>query len=445
MELLRQLPCLVLVAALVAIAILFQRRVAGIRLRYQQVQYFADITSQLLGGVEVKSLCNHIARVITEATTFRRAAIWLAGDDRHLTLAGQTGLNESEVAQLRDAATRLTIPALEQLCRQGRPLSKAAVLLAPQDAGPLNVVRSQRRYAPSPMWTSGNEVSVPLCSPRGNFVGIISLDDPRRPEDVKGEPLSKLDMLAANIAVAADNAAMQRQLLMTEKLAGLGQLVRGVGHEMNNPLTAVLGYSELLMDRTSDPEMQHGLGVIRRESQRIKSILANLQRFAQQDYLERKHADLLPLLRDILDQKSVEARAREVELVEELAPMLPPVAFDEVQLKQVFLQVLTNALDAVQGAQEKRVTVAARAEDKRVMLSFVDTGPGFADLNRVFDPFFTTKMPGKGTGLGLSICYGVLKQHGGNITAHNLEPAGACVVLELPIAREAGELSSVLF
>ena len=146
-----------------------------------------------------------------------------------MTLAGQAGLDESEVAQLREAATESTIPALEQLCHQGCPLSKAAVLLSLQDAGPLSVVRSQRRYALSPMWTSGNEVSVPLRSPRGNFVGIISLDDPRRPEDVKGEPLSKLDVLAANIAVAADNAAMQRQLLMTEKLAGLGRLVRGVG------------------------------------------------------------------------------------------------------------------------------------------------------------------------------------------------------------------------
>ena len=149
--------------------------------------------------------------------------------------------------------------------------------------------------------------------------------------------------------------------------------------ELNNPLTAVFGILRIVDGPhqrcgNAAPGFWHHPA----RKPRIKSILANLQRFAQQDYLERKHADLLPLLREILDQKSAEARAREVEMVEELAPMLPPVAFDEVQLKQVFLQVLTNALDAVQGAQEKRVTVTARTEDKRVMLSFVDTGPGLS-------------------------------------------------------------------
>jgi signal transduction histidine kinase len=257
------------------------------------------------------------------------------------------------------------------------------------------------------------------------------LDDPRDPRRVTFE-LSTIEMLAIDIAVAVNNAAMQRRLVISEKLASAGQLVRGVAHEINNPLTAVLGYAELLADRATDPELQHGLEVILREGQRMKRILGNLARFAQPDPPDDKSLDLPPLLREVLDQKAQEAHNRGVELVEDLASGLPPVIFDERQLKQVFVNVLNNALDAVQGAQEKRVTVSARAIAGQVVLSFIDTGPGFTDAGRVFDPFFTTKSPGKGIGLGLSICYGVLKQHGGNITARNVDPRGACITIELP-------------
>jgi C4-dicarboxylate-specific signal transduction histidine kinase len=106
-------------------------------------------------------------------------------------------------------------------------------------------------------------------------------------------------------------------------------------------------------------------------------------------------------------------------------------------MRQVFLNILNNALDAVETAAEKRVTIMARAEENRVVLSFIDTGPGFSDPTRIFDPFFTTKPPGKGVGLGLSICYGVLKQHGGDISARNVHPCGACITIELPAAKEA--------
>jgi two-component system NtrC family sensor kinase len=265
-------------------------------------------------------------------------------------------------------------------------------------------------------------------------VGLILLDRPRDPRQVTVEELSKIEMLAMDIAVAVNNAAMQRQLLLSEKLAGIGQLVRGVAHEMNNPLTSVLGYAELLADRSREPELQHGLEVILREGQRMKRILGNLSRFAQQERPDRRLLDLRPLLRDVLGEKTQEAQAQGIEVVSDLAPELPPVVFDERQLRQVFSNVLNNAIDAVQEAGEKRVTVIARANNGHVILSFLDTGPGFSEPSRVFDPFFTTKSPGKGVGLGLSICYGVLKQHGGNIAATNLEPRGACITIELPCA-----------
>jgi signal transduction histidine kinase len=421
------------------IVLLLEEESLAARTAQEQLQHFADITSQLLSGGEVQASCDHIARVITEATTFSRVAILLTGDDRKLFLAGHAGLPDPQVAQLRQDVVKLTISAVEELCHSGRPVGQAAVILTASQAELYGVVPSVRHYGANPHWTSGDEMCVPLRSPRGSFVGLILLDEPERPEQVNREEISKIGMLAADIAVAVDNAAMQRQLVLTEKLAGLEQLLRGMAHEINNPLTAVLGYSELLADRTSDPELRHGLGIILREAQRIKGILGNLQRFARQDYFKRKRVDLMALLREILPRKSAEAQERGIEIIEQLPPALPPVAVDQAQLKQVFLNVLNNALDAVQTAEKKCVTVSAYAENSQVVLSFTDTGPGFTDVSRVFDPFFTTKSPGKGTGLGLSICYGVLKQHGGNITARNIQPAGACVTLELPIAQTSSQ------
>ncbi len=406
-----------------------QERAAAI-----QLERFADVTSRLLSGVEVPAFCSHIAQVITEATTFLRVAILLTDEGDRMVLAGHAGIGGSVLEELEASMTRISAGAAAELCRRGRLLGKSAVLLTAEEMAEFNPVRTTRHYDHNPYWQAGDELMVPLISPRGAFLGLISLDDPRDPARVTSEEMSKIEMLAADLAVAIDNAALQRQLLVSEKLAGLGQLVSGVAHEMNNPLTAVLGYSELLSDRTQDPELRRGLATINREAQRIKGIVGNLLRFAQQDRSERRPVDVLALLQDIARTKTYEARNRGIELVANLSS-LPPVSGDENQLRQVFVNVLNNAFEAVENAAEKRVTLIGRAEDSQVVLTVLDTGPGFKDVDRVFDPFFTTKSPGKGVGLGLSICYGVLKQHGGNIIARNVHPAGACISIQLPVAK----------
>jgi signal transduction histidine kinase len=117
----------------------------------------------------------------------------------------------------------------------------------------------------------------------------------------------------------------------------------------------------------------------------------------------------------------------------EIEPDLPHVALDEDQFKQILFNLFNNSVDALQGMRKKRIAIAATRRDDRVILYFDDNGPGFDDMNRVFDPFYTTKAIGKGTGLGLSICYGIVKEHGGDIHAMNLDPHGARIVLELPV------------
>jgi signal transduction histidine kinase len=424
-----------LIVAVGMILVLLEEESYAARMARSQLRGFAEVTSHLLSGVDVKSYCNHIAQVIAGATTFDRVLILLADQDQHLSLAGHAGLAETDQGRVHEGLSKFTAALAEDLCRRGRPIGKTAVIVESVDIEPYASVGSTRHYAPNPNWRTGDELKVPLRTPSGAFIGLISLDDPRDPEHVTREEMAKIEMLAADIAVAADNAALHQQLVLTEKLASVGQLIRGVAHEMNNPLTSVLGYAELMGDQVTDPELRRGLGVIFREGQRMRGILSNLLRFAQQDHFERRALDLLPLLQEILREKACETQSRGIELVDKLASSLPLVSADGGQMKQVFLNVLNNALDAVENSTDKRVTIMARAEENRVVLSIIDTGPGFTDPTRIFDPFFTTKAPGKGVGLGLSICYGVLKQHGGDISARNVHPCGACITIELPAVR----------
>jgi two-component system NtrC family sensor kinase len=169
-----------------------------------------------------------------------------------------------------------------------------------------------------------------------------------------------------------------------------------------------------------------------REAQRMKRIIENLLRFARQNNLEKKTANLQSLLQDVLALREYHLRNHDVKLKVEIESNLPPVAVDEDQFKQILLNLLNNSIDALEGRRNKMISIEALCRGNRVLLRFDDNGPGFRDPNRVFDPFYTTKPVGKGTGLGLSICYGIVKEHGGEIQAANLERGGARVLLELP-------------
>ena len=286
---------------------------------------------------------------------------------------------------------------------------------------------------PNPYWENGNVVLVPLQSSRGAYVGGLVLDDPRDVSSVTAEEMSKIELRAGDLAVTIDNGALHRQLVRSEKLAAIGQLVAGVAHELNNPLASIVGYSELLTDEIASGPPRQKLDKMIREAQRMRRIIENLLRFARQNSLEKKSANLQGLLQEVLALREYHTRGHNVEVQVQVEPDLPQVALDEDQFKQILLNLLNNSIDALEGVREKRIMIEAVRRQDRVIMRFDDNGPGFSDMNRAFDPFYTTKPVGKGTGLGLSICYGIVKEHGGDIQAANLEPCGARVTLELPI------------
>jgi signal transduction histidine kinase len=226
----------------------------------------------------------------------------------------------------------------------------------------------------------------------------------------------------------------QNQLVQQERLAGIGQLVSGVAHELNNPLTAVMGYSDLLKEQTKEDNARLKLERLGTEARRMKRIIDNLISFARPFQDGRKTLDIASVVRDSLMLCEYQWKKSGISFELNFASDLPRIPINEGQFKQVFVNLFTNAAQAVEQALEKKVVVEGNLEAKKVVVRFSDTGPGFSDLDRVFDPFFTTKPIGQGTGLGLSMCYGTVKEHNGHIYAQNLEPHGAAVTIELPTA-----------
>jgi two-component system NtrC family sensor kinase len=236
-----------------------------------------------------------------------------------------------------------------------------------------------------------------------------------------------------------DAAVLQAKLMHAEKMAAVGQLVSGVAHEVNNPLTAILGFTDLLMESPGIPEdARRDLRVILQEAQRTKQIVQNLLSFARQMPPQRKPVQINGVLRRTLQLRAYDLQNRGVEVVEQLDQCLPPVVGDPHQLQQVFLNILNNAYDAMRESNPARIEIMSARRGDFVEVSFRDNGHGVTQQDRIFDPFFTTKEIGKGTGLGLSICYGIVHEHGGEILCHNNEGAeGATFVVRLPAAPEA--------
>ncbi|HEX4606163.1 MAG TPA: GAF domain-containing sensor histidine kinase [Candidatus Angelobacter sp.] len=403
------------------------------KLNYQ-LQKFSNITSRLLSGVDVNAVCHEIALAIRETSSFDRVAIILSPDGSNLYVAGHCGY-EGEAAKLVEykCSEVWKFGDLVEACAVGDKLGERSVLLRPEQMEKYGQIPSSTQYQPSRHWTKGNQVVVPLQSMRGAQVGCIALTDPRDVTRVNAEEMTRIEMLARDLAVTIDNAALHRQLALAEKLAAIGQLVAGVAHELNNPLTSIVGYSELISDDIPPGPVRQKLDKMLREAQRMKRIIENLLRFARQNNLEKKSANLEVLLQDVLALREYHLRNHDIEVLVQIEPGLPHVALDEDQFKQILLNLLNNSIDALEGNTARKIRIEATYSNSRVTLRFDDNGPGFGDVNRVFDPFYTTKPVGKGTGLGLSICYGIVKEHGGDIHAENLEPNGARVALELPV------------
>jgi two-component system NtrC family sensor kinase len=390
-------------------------------------------------SLDVDEVLRTALDALTHVTGHEMSSLHLLTPDRtHLELKGERGLPE----KLRDV--NLFLPVGRGQLGGVAALGTTLVL---KDASDDPSLLPEARAAMADDRIRGL-VCVPIHS-RDRILGTLTLG--RRTEEPFTErEVALVEATADQIGIALDNARLysekqqqleqlqrtQAQLVHAEKLSAIGQLASGVAHEINNPLTTILGQTHLLLTQYPLPEpIRTRLNVVSEESARAARIVQNLLLFSRHYPPTRRPCLVADQVRRVLDLKAYQLQQDDVEIVTEFDDG-PPVYADDHQLQQVLLNLVQNAHQAMAKRPGPRVlTVKALTGEKAVLVSVLDTGAGIApeDLPRIFDPFFTTKPPGEGSGLGLSVSYGIVAEHRGRLWAENRPDGGAAFFLELPL------------
>ncbi len=320
--------------------------------------------------------------------------------------------------------------------RQGRIL-RANRALASLVARPFDQIIARPWFDLIP---AGPEPREACWSSRGQRRGISEYDlsyGGQRTLHVTVSPVVEGDEFCVHVVRdVTEERALQRQLAQSERLAAIGQMLSGVAHELNNPLTTIIGFSELLQDANVPPAVRADLQRIYRQAKHSSRIVQDLLTFARQSRLQMADVDVNALLAQTLEFIEPRLASRQVEVQLDLDPSLPHTQADAGQLQQVFQNLFDNALQAVgQAHGGGTLSLQTQATPTDIRITVADDGPGIPRdlLQRIFDPFFTTKDVGEGTGLGLSICYGIVREHGGRIWAQSELGHGAAFSVELPI------------
>ncbi len=232
-----------------------------------------------------------------------------------------------------------------------------------------------------------------------------------------------------------ERRVLERRLLQTEKLSSIGTMISGVAHELNNPLTSIIGNVQLLMRKDIPDEVREKLNVVFRESQRSARIVSGLLAFARERKPERRPTDINEIIAESVKSGEYEMGANNIGVRLLLDDGLPKTLCDPFQLRQVFINVINNARDAMVENGGGTLAVRTSRKEGKIVIEFEDNGPGISEerLKRIFDPFFTTKEVGEGTGLGLSMAYGIINEHNGTISADSQPGNGTTFTIMLPI------------
>jgi signal transduction histidine kinase/HAMP domain-containing protein len=234
----------------------------------------------------------------------------------------------------------------------------------------------------------------------------------------------------------SEERARQETLYMTDRLASIGEMASGIAHELNNPLTSIIGLSEIIAMENVPDTVKEDMNIIKSESQRAADIVKNLLSFGRKNTSQKQPMAVNKIIQDVLRLRSYEHGVNNIKVIKELATDLPDIMADPSQIQQVIINLVLNAEQAMISAHDKgTITIRTQKVDNLVRITFSDDGPGIEpeNLRHIFDPFFTTKETGKGTGLGLSISYGIVNEHNGKIYASSEPGKGATFVVELPL------------
>ncbi|HEX4067284.1 MAG TPA: ATP-binding protein [Acidobacteriaceae bacterium] len=395
----------------------------------QEMEKYTELYLESLPFEDHAGQYDRVCETIVAISRFARAVITARSAEGHFRLAGKAGVDEAVMAVVNAVAHRSTDETLKEIRAKRYSKPEIGHLAALDMRGLLRPGEELPEYFQQVH-------AIAIHARDGRLMGSLLLAGLRDPDEpLQTEDVLPLELLVARLGAAREHEALLRQLMQAERLAGLGQLAGGVAHELNNPLTVVTGYAELLGD-SDDAAAREQAGVILGEARRMKLIIESLMRFRRASTGGRMPINVGQLLEDIDKLMRHDVEAAGIALEVRIEPGMQPVDCDGAQLRQVFVQVIKNAASAMRDlgeGDERKITIEAVPLSRGVQVAVLDTGPGFPEPSRAFDPFFTTRHPGEGAGLGLSICYSIVREHGGEIAAVNLRPRGGAVVIELPV------------
>ncbi|MCH7783497.1 response regulator, partial [candidate division KSB1 bacterium] len=271
---------------------------------------------------------------------------------------------------------------------------------------------------------------------------VNNLKQSYRQQEQVLERLRRAEMQLSNYSKDLEIIVEKRtnELVQSEKLATVGQLVAGVAHELNNPLAIIMGYADLMIsDEEADGKFISRLEKIHLATMRCAKIVNNLLKFSQKSKIEKKVVNINDLIRETLELFEYQFKVNDIKVKRKLQEDLPTTLCDPQQIQQVFLNLISNSYDAMAKQDDnKSFEVIAKLKNDMIVIEFRDTGPGINKVNqrKLFEPFFTTKEVGKGTGLGLSLSYGIIKEHNGEIEYDSSYKKGAKFIIQLPVIGE---------
>ena len=404
---------------------------------------FADASSRILREGDFDSTCRLFLDTLREHTRFRRAVLSLFGDDGRDVQTYFTGFTDGEIDYYH---SHKPSPRDREAIVQERFRIGHSYLVPLDDC---------RGGGLSP-GTARDLLFIPLTGPAAASIGAVSLfgdhDDARpAPED-----LAALELFTAQMTHAVQRRLLdqkvtvmqarlltiQSQLLQAEKMSAIGLLISGVTHELNNPLSGIMGFAQLLLQGELNPKARKNLERIYNEAVRSQKIVQNLLSFSRRHKPEKTCQNLNDVIDGVIELRAYQLQVDNVEIVRRYDPRLPKTMLDFHQLQQVILNVVNNAHQAMMEVADRprRLVIATSRRGDQLRASFGDSGTGIASdrLESIFDPFFTTKKSGKGTGLGLSVSRAIVKDHQGAMSAESVVGEGTTIHVDLPLLEDPG-------
>ncbi|MCL4510697.1 MAG: ATP-binding protein [Bacteroidetes bacterium] len=411
----------------------FNRMAASLERKYNQIDALNEFSSSVIVDIRENNIFNRIGKATARALDVGIATVLMPDDAGNLKVKGPFGIPESEIDKFEVPANK----GLSQVVyREGRSIVSNNADKDPvfyRGTKPLKHIRTF--------------MSAPIIAD-GKTIGVLNVANTKDNSDFTPEDLKLLETFANQAGIAIQNShlykqlredlerieALQDELVQSEKLSAVGQLVSGVAHELNNPLGVILGFSELAKQNTNDQRLANYLQKIEESAVRASSIVKNLLIFARKETPKRTKINLNEVVGNVLDLIAHPLNVGKITVVREFQPDIGDTFANFQQLEQVFLNLFTNAMQAMEETGGGIITVKTYQDADRLKAIVSDNGPGIKAeiIGKIFDPFFTTKPVGKGTGLGLSVSYSILKSYGGDIKVESQEGKGATFIIELP-------------